>query len=118
MNPVCRSLLDMTICLLLTVSAEGIVIFLVSRRLKYVWYSVICNLLTNPVLNLVMLLCAPFFADSHIFAYALLALLELLAIAVEGIIYRTLTDMSTARAMMLSLLLNTVSFLSGVILLW
>lgn len=106
----------MTVCLLLTVSAEGIVISLIYRKKNYFWYSVLCNLVTNPALNLIMLLCSPYL--SRAMGYCLLALLELIAVVTEGIIYRALIQKSLTRCILLSLALNAVSFLAGVILLW
>lgn len=108
----------MSLCLLLTLSAEGIVIFLIYRKLRYVWYSVICNLLTNPALNLIMLLCAPLLSGSAVLTYGLLALLELAAVTAEGMIYHRLISIGAFRSVMLSLLLNAISFALGVMLLW
>ena len=118
MTQALKILLDMTVCLLLTLSAEGILIFLISKRKKYVYYSVICNVLTNPALNLIMLLCAPALSSRRLLSYGLLALLELAAVITEGLIYRALTRTGLGRCMLLSLILNAVSFLLGVMLLW
>ncbi len=116
MAPAAKILLDMTVCLLLTISAEGILIFLIYKQRKYVKYSVICNVLTNPALNLIMTLSAPLLSRAA--GYGLLALLELAAVAAEGFVYRALTDKSLTRCLLLSLVLNAVSFLLGVMLLW
>ena len=42
--------------LLLTVALEGGALWVFSRDKKLVWYSFLCNLLTNPAANLLMAL--------------------------------------------------------------
>jgi len=39
---------------LLTALLEGIGIFCITRRKKFICYSFLCNLLTNPLLNLLV----------------------------------------------------------------
>ena len=111
-------LLTLLICLGLTVAAEGLVMFLLFRSLRFVYYSVLANLLTNPALNVLLSLVTTLLGAS---AYLpALILLELAAVAAETLVYRTLCDFKPLKALGVSALLNAVSFglgfaLSGVI---
>jgi len=111
-------LLTLLVCLSLTAAAEGLVMLLLFRSPRFVYYSLLANLLTNPALNVLLslattLLGAPAYLSALIF-------LELAAVAAETLVYRTLCDFRPLKALGISALLNAVSFglglaLSGVI---
>ena len=104
-------LLHLLICLCLTVIAEGLVMRLLSRSWRFVYYSLLVNLLTNPALNVLLIVAASLFgASAHL---PVLIVLELLAIAVEALVYQRLCDYSTGKAFAVSALLNAVSFALG-----
>ena len=104
-------LLHLLICLCLTVTAEGLVMRLLSRSWRFVYYSLLVNLLTNPALNVLLTAAASLLgASAYIPA---LIVLELLALAVEALVYRRLCDYSTGKAFAVSALLNAVSFALG-----
>jgi hypothetical protein len=44
--------------LLLTILIEGSLTAIIFRRRDYVYYSFLCNILTNPALNLILLIFA------------------------------------------------------------
>ena len=104
-------LLHLLICLCVTVTAEGLVMRLLSRSRRFVYYSLLVNLLTNPALN-VLLIVAASLLDASAYIPVLITL-ELLAIAVEALVYRKLCDYSTGKAFAISTLLNAVSFALG-----
>lgn len=111
-------LLTLLICLALTVIAEGLVILLLFRSLRFVYYSLLANLLTNPALNALLVILTTLLGSSA-YLPALIAL-ELAAVAAETLVYRTLCDFRPLKALGVSALLNAVSLglglaLSGVI---
>ena len=81
--------------LLLTVVLEGGALWVFSRDKKLVWYSFLCNLLTNPP----ALVC-----------------LELLVVAAEAFVYRLLVGWPWKKAGLCSLVLNGFSCGVGLLL--
>ena len=100
--------------LAVTVTVEGAVIWLVQRDRRFVYYSFLCNLLTNPAANLLALLSMIWLGAGAY--YPAVAVLECLVVAAEAAVYRTLGNTSKRRALWLSLLLNALSFLIGLLL--
>jgi hypothetical protein len=111
-------LLFLLVCLALTVVSESLVVLLLFRNGRFVYYSLLANLLTNPALNLLRLLSLGFFGRA--WDVPVLAALELAAVLAEAAVYRRLCDFTALKALAVSLLLNAASFalglaLSGVI---
>lgn len=99
--------------LLLTVLIEGALVFLCFRKAGLIYRSLLCNLLTNPALNLAMLYVL---RSAPGFYWIALLLLESAAVLVEALVYRKTTDWSVRRALLVSLLLNGCSCAAGFIL--
>lgn len=87
---------------------------LLFRRRDFVYYSLLCNLLTNPALNLILLLAVNL-AGLEAYLPALIAA-ELAAVLVEAWVLRLLCRFRLSKALVLSLLLNAVSFAAGLLL--
>ena len=104
-------LLHLLICLCLTVIAEGLIMLLLSRSWRFVYYSLLVNLLTNPALN-VLLIAAASLLGASAYIPALIAL-ELLAVVAEALVYRKLCSYSIQKAFAFSALLNAASFALG-----
>ncbi len=94
-----------------TAVVEGIGAACVRRDRRFVWYSLLCNLLTNPLANLLMLLGVLWLGIGAYFP--LLAVLECAVTAAEAAVYRLLGGMGKARALGFSLFLNALSCLVG-----
>lgn len=95
----------------LTVLAEGAAMALLFRKWRYVYCSLLCNLLTNPALNFLLLVAVKSFgADAYAPA---LFVLEAAAVLVEGFVIRLLCGFSRRKAAAVSLFLNALSFLAG-----
>ncbi|MGN0784409.1 MAG: hypothetical protein ACI4MR_01940 [Candidatus Aphodomorpha sp.] len=105
-------LLHLFFCLLLTIVTEGLTALLLKRRWYIVYVTVLCNVLTNPVLNFLLLLIVRWRPALYM---PLLALLEVIAVAVEGYTMHRLVPLSRFRALCFSLLLNAVSFGTGLL---
>ena len=100
----------------LTVGIECGIAALLCRRRDVVWACFLGNLLTNPALNFLLLLCALCFGAGAY--WPALLLLEALAVFAEAWTYRWVCGFSKMRAAGLSLLCNGVSLAFGVVLLW
>ncbi|MCL1846463.1 MAG: hypothetical protein FWF91_00660 [Coriobacteriia bacterium] len=100
--------------LLITVLVEGAAIFLLFRRREYVYYSLLANLLTNPALNLLLLLSVNLFGEGAY--YLTLTLAELATVFIEAAVYRYLCDFKFPKSLALSVFLNLLSLAAGLIL--
>lgn len=106
-------LFSLALCLVVTILVEAVVIFIKYRLRDYVYYSLLCNMLTNPMLNLLLYLLV-WRLGSEIYMEALI-LLEIVVVIVEAYVYKILCNFSKREAIKLSILLNVSSYLSGVI---
>lgn len=104
----------MLLALLLTIVVEGGAMLLYSRRWRYVYYSLLLNLLTNPLLNLLLWLIA--LAGGRLWYTVALWVLELCVVLGEGLLYAKLCDWPLRRALLVSLALNGVSLAVGLVL--
>ena len=86
------------LCLIVTIIVEGSFILLIFKRKDYLYYSVLCNLLTNPVLNLLLLTVGYFFDDT--IYYVVLVIAEIVVVVVEALLYRILVDLQIKKAML------------------
>lgn len=99
-------------CLVLTILIEGAAILIWFRRRDFVYYSLLCNLLTNPALNL-LLFCAVRYFHAPYFG-ALLAL-EIAAVLIESLVYARLCPLPYRRALFVSFALNLLSCGAGLL---
>ena len=100
--------------LLVTVLVEGAAIFILFRRRDYVYYSLLANLLTNPALNLLLLLSVNLFSEAAY--YPTLLVTELAAVLIEAAVYCYLCGFKFPKSLALSTFLNLLSFAAGLIL--
>lgn len=103
-------ILSIASALALTIVAEGAAMYLWSRKKEWVYYSFLCNLLTNPVLNAVLLALYNF---TQLGYYGPLAVLEILAWLAEALVYVRLCGFSRRRGLAVSAVLNGLSFAVG-----
>ena len=96
-----------------TLLAEGAVIALWFHRRDYVYYSVLCNLLTNPALNLLILGVVRIWGKAY-YQTALIAL-EILVVLVEAWVMGLLCGFRPAKAVLVSGLMNAGSLLTGLL---
>ena len=103
----------MLIALVLTVLIEcGLSLLFKSRQLTY--SVLLCNLLTNPLLNLFLILFVAFLGRDYYFV--VLLFLEIVVVGVEAIIITRTTDLKPPKALLLSLFFNAASFGAGLLL--
>lgn len=97
--------------LLMTSFVEGAAIYLLYKKRDFVYYSLLCNLLTNPAMNLFLLIGVKTLGSSYY--WLCLAILEIIAMLAEAYIYQMLGGLKISRALLLSAFLNSSSFLFG-----
>ena len=93
--------------LALSIGIEGVLVYALFRSKQVCYASLLCNLLTNPILNLLLFIVLRFQTGLY---WPALVMLELAVVLAEAYVYRLLLDMTTKRALGVSLLLNAVSY--------
>ena len=98
--------------LVVTVLVEcGLSLLFRSRELTYCVF--LCNLLTNPLVNLLLILYSAYFPQEY---YVIaLAILEIAVVGVEAFIIALMTGMRPPKALLLSLFFNAASCGVGIL---
>jgi len=99
--------------LLVTIAVECTLVFIMFRKPKYSYYVMLLNILTNPLLNFIMLIYYSYMG--MMYYYILLYALEVVVVIVEGILFSKMSDIKVWKALMLSFALNLGSYLSGLL---
>lgn len=98
-----------------TVAVEGLLAFALFRERRLVYYTFLCNLLTNPALNGLLTLAVRSFGLG---VYTpVLVVLEIAVVLVEAFVLNYLTGRGRGASLVLSLMLNAASFAVGRIIL-
>lgn len=102
--------------LFLTVLIEGALVLVLKKRGRTLYHSVLINVLTNPILNLILLFLANFIPLPTVpYYYIVMALLEVTVVITEGYLYYKMRDFCFKKAFFASLVLNTLSFTIGIL---
>lgn len=97
----------------LTILIEGAAIGLIFRKLPPLLYSALANLMTNPALNLSLVLLV---GNARLPYWPCVAVLELAAVAAEAWAYSALLpSLGRGKPLLLSLGLNALSFTVGLL---
>lgn len=111
--PIFRSLLS---ALILTILIESVPLLFLSPRKKWLSVGLLCNVLTNPLLNCLRILFYSLYPNDT--ALTLLTVcLEILIVFAEGCFYSKLLRISNQKGFYASLLCNCISYLLGLLLL-
>lgn len=101
-------------CLVLTIIIEGLVAFILGLRKKDLLITVLTNIATNPLLNAISILLLVYIGYR---SYRIgVIVMEILVVFAEGLIYKFSLDYKKINPFILSLILNVVSYVSGLIL--
>lgn len=102
--------------LLLTVLIEGVLVLVFVKRRETLYHSVLVNMLTNPLVNLLLIFWANFapFPEVPGF-YIATAFLEIAAVTTEWILYCKMGDFGIKKAFFASFLLNAASYSFGLL---
>ena len=102
--------------LLLTVLVEGVLVLVFIKRRKTFYHSVLVNMATNPLVNLLLILWASFVVLPTVPYYCFAtAILEVAAVITEWILYYKMGDFGIKKAFLASLMLNAASFSFGLL---
>ncbi|MBQ5310842.1 MAG: hypothetical protein ILP19_02210 [Oscillospiraceae bacterium] len=108
-----RIFISLIKALVLTIIIEGTVVYIITKDTKMLRYSIYCNLMTNPLLNLIGILFA---LISHNAFIIWTAVGETAVLISEAALYRLFGDVSKKKAIILSAAANLCSFISGLLL--
>lgn len=112
MNPVFVVLKN----LLLTVLIEGVLVLVFVRKSETLYHSVLVNMLTNPIVNLALILWGSFVPLPEVpYYYVATAFLEAAAVITEWILYYKMGDFGFKKAFFASLSLNAASYSFGLL---
>lgn len=100
--------------LLLTVLIEGALMLIFSKSRRKLYHSVLVNMLTNPLVNLFLLLWGSYVLLPAVPYYRIaVAFLEAGALFTEWMLYYKMGDFGIKKAFFVSLGLNAASFSLG-----
>lgn len=99
-------------CCVNTIMLEALPILFLSN--KKIWWkaSVVCNLITNPLLNTILMLLYFLIQDLQLLLIVTLAL-EAVVVCVEGYFYQKMLGKRYLPCFLFSLAANSISFLVG-----
>lgn len=104
---------DMIIALVLTIITELLILILLKKENKILILSIFLNIITNLSLNLILQL----FLDSKLIVYIItLFILEVLILIIEALGYNIIIK-NLKSSFYLSLTLNAISFITGLLIL-
>ncbi len=103
-------IIELLSALAFTIIIEGIVVVLITRKANTLLVSVACNLLTNPLINILLIVVSIYEMKLY---YPLMAVFEILVVIAEYFIYRVATDESKKRCVIMSVVANVLSFAIG-----
>lgn len=95
--------------LLFTIAIESLPLLFLKPRKDWVRTGLLCNVLTNPLLNSLRILIYSFYPNEQ-FLLILTLCMEILVALGEGWFYRELVHVSAKKALWISALCNCLSF--------
>jgi len=106
--------LSILLAFLLTVVIECAAVLIIFRQKKYVYYCVLCNLLTNPAMILLLSIFVSLFGVRVY--YPVLIPAEIAVVIIEAAVYNYICGFGMKKALILSTFLNAISFAAGILL--
>ena len=102
--------------LLLTVLIEGALVLVFVRKSETLYHSVLVNMLTNPLINLILILWASYVPlPAEPYYYIATAFLEIAVVITEWILYYKMVDFGVKKAFFTSFALNAASYSFGLL---
>ena len=98
-----------------TVLLESIPILFVRDRMAWWRASVICNIVTNPLLNVIVLLLSVYLPNEILLQPTVL-ILEGIVVFAEAYFYQRMLDQAWVPCLLFSLIVNGISFGIGTVL--
>lgn len=109
-----RFIIALVLTCCLTCIAEFVPLLFLKNRWSFVRTSILCNIVTNPVLNVVVAMVLVYTNDYTAY-YIVLAFLEIAVVFVEGLYYKRFVGIEYKKAVLVSLIANVCSYVAGTI---
>lgn len=109
-----RSLYYLMLALLVTILVEGCIVALWKRNCRFLMCSVLCNIATNPLLNVLLLILREQFGIGGAY-HAMVAAGEILVVLFEAFLYSVYMGRSYRSCLLVSLVLNLSSYGFGIV---
>ena len=106
---------QLVFALVITIVIEGVVIFAIFRKGNILYYSLLNNVLTNPALNVIVSVLCQLIGNE--FYMPILMFFEVVVVFIEGFVYCYLCRWKLSKALLISLLLNSISLSLGFVIL-
>lgn len=90
-------------------------LFVRGNKKKWIASSLLCNVITNPIINIIFMLVALAIENENV-TFGILILLEVLVVAFEAFLYHNITDESIKKCIKISFVCNLFSFVLGLLL--
>jgi len=100
------------ICCIATILLEGFPLIVMRERKKWFKASLLCNVVTNPILNSSLILCT-YFMDNKQNELFVMIVFEVVVVFVEAVIYSKMLNKEFWKCFIVSLVLNALSFFIG-----
>ena len=102
--------------LLLTVLIEGALVLIFTKKRETAYHSVLVNMLTNPLVNLILIFWGSFVLLPTVpYYYIATAVLEIAAVITEWPLYYKMGDFGVKKAFFVSFGLNAASYSFGLL---
>lgn len=96
-----------------TILIEGIPTLPLKDRKAWWKASVICNVVTNPILNVIILLMTTLWPDEN-WVHQVIILLEIVVVFLEAYFYRRMLNKGYGRCLLFSFIANALSMYAGI----
>ena len=97
------------------VEAIPLLFFNKAKRRKWINTSFLCNFMTNPILNILLVILSIYITNQALY-FLTVILLEIIVIIFEAFIFYNVMGESFKKCLAVSLLVNMVSFILGLLL--
>lgn len=99
--------------LVLTCVSEIVpLLFVKGNKKKWITSSLLCNVITNPIINILYMLMVAVI-ENDIIIFGILIMLEVLVVVFEAFLYHNNTDESIKKCTIVSIICNVFSFVLG-----
>lgn len=103
----------LAVCCGATILLEMLPLLLVSQRKNWLKASIVCNVATNPVLNMFMLVVY-LLTDHALWSISILFVLEVAVVFFEAFVYHKMLSKKYLPCFLFSLVANAISFLGSI----
>lgn len=107
----------LVIICVLTCIIEIIPLLFLKNRWKWIRTSLLCNVITNPIMNTILAILAIYVTNLIVYA-GIVIILEIAVIMFEAFIFHNVMDESMKKCMVISVIINICSFIVGALIIY